>query len=160
MPAQKPWTSSLDFPLGIVLIVGGFVALLGWPHLTRTVALSDLPLWFGVIVLGTGLLLDLWRLLVLKVQPGEEVTSMCVESVFGVWMVVLGLACLMLPLMAHSWVWRVNMPVGALLLYVGACFVFSAWLHDLVWIKRGGRWFLMREPEHGSFILIHLRKKR
>ena len=42
--------------------------------------------------------------------------------------------------------------MGALL---GLSLLFAGWVHDLVIVKRKGRWSVKRDPNHGSFV-VHL----
>ena len=38
---------------------------------------------------------------------------------------------------------------------MGGSLFFSAWVHDLVIVKRRGKYALLRHPDHGSFV-VHL----
>ncbi|CAN0450907.1 unnamed protein product, partial [Phaeothamnion confervicola] len=121
--------------------------------------LADLTVAFGCIVLGTGLLKDLWALLVTKPAHGEQEVAMCVESIVGALAVGGGLlvslflffAPQVLPGFAARTTWLVGW--GSLSLFVGACLIFSAWVHDLVIVRRGGKTRVLRHPDHGSFVV-------
>lgn len=148
------WYKSVDAVAGALLLVAGLFPL---PLPGMPVQLGQLVANFGVVVLGTGLVLDLWRLLVQKVQPGEPKTAMCLESIVGALAVAVGLALQFAP-RVPGW-WASSAQLSALL---GVALCVSAWLHDMVLIKHEGHWTLLREPEHGSFILFGARalKKR
>lgn len=146
---MKGWIVSLDGVLGILVLVAGF--FLDGPSV-RVEAWQPV-VYFGVIVLGTGMLLDLWRLLVEKVKPGQPRTAMCVESVVGMNAVGIGLVLLAFP---H---WDARVAPSAIAWFLGGSLIASAYLHDLVMVKDDERWSLLRDPEHGSFILTAARHK-
>ena len=130
----------------------------GGPHF---VSLTDMTVAFGCIVLGTGLIKDLWALLVTKPAPGEREVAMCVESLVGAFAVGGGLlftillfaAPHLLPGIAAKTTWQ--MGLGTISAGLGVCLIFSAWVHDLVLVRRGGKIRILRHPDHGSFV-VHL----
>lgn len=121
-----------------------------------SVTLSEAGLWFGSIVLGAGLLRDLWELRRGGEAGGPKEVAMCVESIVGVAAISLGLVLVTLAFSRMTPAW-LEVPLsqkwmGALL---GLSLLFAGWVHDLVIVKRKGRWSVKRDPNHGSFV-VHL----
>lgn len=149
---MKSW----EVPLGAICLLASPVV--PGSHYT---SLADLVVAFGCIVLGTGLLKDLWALLVTKPDHGEREVAMCVESIVGAFAVVGGLVVSLLlffaphalPGFGARTTWLLSW--GSLWLFVGGCLIFSAWVHDLVIVRRGGKTRILRHPDHGSFV-VHL----
>ena len=145
-----PWLKSWEVLLGAALVLSGPV----WAGHSRFVTVSDAALWFGGIVLGSGLLRDLWALWVTRPKPGEKEVAMCAESMVGVFAIVAGLTLLFLPVAQGS---VVQGPLLASTL--GFSFIFSGWVHDLVVVRRGHSLQWLRHPDHGSFV-VHLIRGR
>jgi hypothetical protein len=144
------WLRSWEVVLGLVLLVSGRL----WTGPAHYETVSDAALWFGGIVLGSGLLRDLWALWVTRPQPGEKEVAMCVESMVGVAAIALGLLVLVLPLGAGTLVSPSGMAAA-----LGVSFLFAGWVHDLVVVRRGHRLQCLRHPDHGSFV-VHLLRGR
>jgi hypothetical protein len=137
------WIKSWEVLLGVALILTTH-----WlPATPRPDSLADAGLWFGCIVLGAGLLRDLWALFITKPAHGPRETAMCVESIVGVATIGCALALLFLPL-------NLRFP-GQPSHLVGFSLIFAGWVHDLVIVKRQGKFALLRHPDHGSFV-VHL----
>lgn len=148
------WLKSWEAVLGILLVAGS-VAL---PARVHPFTLGDAALWFGAIVLGTGLLRDLWALLVTKPSHGDREVAMCAESIVGGATVALGLALIVLGFVKPAWgVATVDASWTMLCFGLGATLLFSAWVHDLVIVRRQGRLRLVRDPDHGSFVVHFFR---
>ena len=148
------WLKSWEAVLGILLLV----ASPALPAGTHPFTLADAALWFGAIVLGTGLLKDLWALLVTKPAHGDKEVAMCAESIVGAGTVVLGLAVIVLGFVKPAWgVSSVNATWSMLAAGLGATLLFSAWVHDLVIVRRQGKLRLVRDPDHGSFVVHFFR---
>ncbi len=128
--------------------------MLASPWLTtipRPATLADAGLWFGCIVLGAGLLRDLWAIFITKPAQGQQEVAMCVESIVGVATIVCGLTLLLLP---RQLAWTASSAV-----LVGISLVFAGWVHDLVIVKRRGKYSLLRHPDHGSFVVHFFRRQ-
>lgn len=139
------WLRSWEVGLGGLLVVAS-PWLLGLP---RPATLADAGLWFGCIVLGAGLLRDLWALCVTRPSHGEREAAMCVESIVGVATIACGLGLLFLP---------VSLPFrGSPAVLAGLSLIFAGWVHDLVLVRRVGRLQLVRDPDHGSFVVHFFR---
>ena len=153
---SKHWLRRWEVALAVMLLV-----VCRWlPAGQYPVTLSDAALWFGSVVLGSGLLRDLWALWVTRAPAGEQEVAMCAESIVGAASVACGLALVTLVFVAPHWVpsvlgqtWRLEAPVVAG--FLAAALIFSAWVHDLVFVKRDGRFRLERHRDHGSFV-VHL----
>jgi hypothetical protein len=146
------WLRSWEVALAALVLGASYVA----PTMTMLLGWGDLLLWFGAIVLGTGLLRDLWALFITRPQRGERQVAMCAESIVGVAAIALGLALVIASFLGPAAfsldrIWS----VGEVALALAGSLVFSAWVHDLVFVHQGGRWQLLRHPDHGSFV-VHL----
>ena len=135
----------------------GFALAAPWaPPTGLSVTLSESGLWFGSIVLGAGLLRDLWDLRRGGEAGGPREVAMCVESIVGVATISLGLLLLTLAFSRLTPTWLdMPLPQQWLVALVGLSLIFAGWVHDLVIVKREGRWSLKRDPNHGSFV-VHL----
>ena len=139
--------------------LSGLFLLLAAPWAPPTglsVNLCEAGLWFGSLVLGAGLLRDLWDLRRGGEAGGPQEVAMCVESIVGVAAISLGLLLVTLAFSRMTPAW-LEVPLsqkgmGAL---AGLSLIFAGWVHDLVIVKRQGRWSLQRDPNHGSFV-VHL----
>jgi hypothetical protein len=152
----KHWLKSGETCLAALLLVGApWLRLINHPF-----TLADCALWFGAVVLGSGLLRDLWALFVTRAARGEQEVAMCAESIVGAGAVAVGLGLVSLIFLAPQWVpsalsavWSMQAQSFAGLLALAL--IFSAWVHDLVFVKRDGRFRMERHPDHGSFV-VHL----
>ena len=148
------WLRSWEVALALLVLMVPWLA----PPMTLLLGWGDLALWFGGIVLGTGLLRDLWAMFVTRPEHGDREVAMCAESIVGVAAVVVGLALVTLSFLGPGSLtldraWPLAQVAGAL----AGSLVFSAWVHDLVIVKRGNRWQLLRHPDHGSFVVHFFR---
>jgi hypothetical protein len=149
---SQSWLKSWEVALALVLLVAAWNV----PSFTHQLGWGDLALWFGGIVLGTGLLRDLWALLVTRPKNGSVEVAMCVESIIGVAFIAVGLALIVVPFLLPSLASSPPRLSGhALSLLLAFALIFSAWVHDLVIVKRDGRTRLIRHRDHGSFV-VHL----
>lgn len=133
-----------EYGLGLILLVGS-----RW--LPGQLSLCEAGLWFGGVVLGAGLLRDFWELHQGREAGGPREVAMCVESIVGVAGVLLGLVLVTLAFSSLLPAW-LEMPV-ALAPVAGISLIFAGWVHDLVIVRRNGRWELRRDPHHGSFVV-------
>jgi hypothetical protein len=150
MLVKYGWMKSWEVLLGAVLLLSGPV----WSGAGHFVTASDGALWFGGIVLGSGLLRDLWALWVTRPKAGDQEVAMCLESMVGVAAIALGLMVLLLPVSQGAMV-----RPGLLAAGVGFSFMFAGWVHDLVVVRRGKHLQWLRAPDHGSFV-VHLLRGR
>ena len=131
----------------------GLILLAAFRWIPGTVSLAEAGLWFGGLVLGAGMLRDFWELRRGGEQGGPKEVAMCVESIVGVAAVSLGLVLVTLAFSRLLPAW-LEAPV-ALAPVAGVSLLFAGWVHDLVIVRKRGRWEVRRDPNHGSFV-VHL----
>lgn len=146
------WLVRWEVALAALLLVAAWVL----PARTLTLGWGDLALWFGGVVLGAGLLRDLWTLLVTRPAPGPREVAMCVESVVGLGAIVVGLGVVTVAFVTPgALAWETAWSTRELACGLAGALGFAGWVHDLVIVRRAGRWQLLRHPDHGSFV-VHL----
>jgi hypothetical protein len=151
------WARSWEVFLAVVLLL-----VAPWlPPGHHALALADAALLLGVTVLGCGLLRDLWSLFVTRPARGEPEAAMCVESLTGVATIGGGLflmvAAFLYPLQLGALNTGHPLSYGAFARLFAAMLIFASWQHDLVLVKRKGRVRLLRQADHGSFVVHFLR---
>lgn len=99
------------------------------------------------------MLRDLWEFR----RGGPREVAVCVESIVGVAAVSLGLLFVTLAFSQMLPAWLEH-PVS-LALVAGASLLFAGWVHDLVIVRKRGRWEMRRDPNHGSFVVHFFRGK-
>lgn len=135
------------------LFSGSPLVLAGSHWIPGKISLCEAGLWFGGLVLGAGMLRDFWELRRGGEKGGPKEVAMCVESVVGVSGVALSLLLVTLAFSRLLPAW-LEAPVG-LAPVAGISLLFAGWVHDLVMVRKRGRWEVRRDPNHGSFV-VHL----